>query len=325
VPRTILVTGGAGFIGANLARLIVANDDRLRVIDDMSMGHPRHLDGIPHEHIRASLSDRRAVDAAVTGVDAVVHLAARAGIPDSVADPLGTFDANVTQTVGLLDAARRAGVRRFVFASSNAAAGDHAPPSDESSLPHPVSPYGASKLAGEAYCQAFAATYGMAACSLRFANAYGPYSLHKRSVVATWLRAALTGRPITIHGDGRQTRDFVFAADLAAAIVAALDAPAERVAGQLFQAGTGRETTVAELASAVGHAIGARLEIRHDKLRPGDVRRNVSRVDKASAVLGYQASTPLAAGLAVTAEWFRAALTEPELAAIRPHTASGSE
>jgi UDP-glucose 4-epimerase len=255
----------------------------------------------------------------------VVHLAARAGIPDSVADPIGTFEVNVAQTLGLLDAARLAGVGRFVLASSNAAAGDHEPPADETDLPHPISPYGASKLAGEAYCQAYAATFGMAACALRFSNAYGPRSLHKKSVVAAWLRAALDGRPVTIHGDGEQTRDFVYSGDLAAAVVAALDAPAEVVAGELFQAGTGRETTINELAAAIQEAVGRPLEIVRGPARLGDVRRNVSRVDKAAERLGYRASVSLEDGLATTARWYEAALADRELAAVTPHAASGSE
>ncbi len=231
----------------------------------------------------------------------------------------------MTQTVALLDAARRADVRRFVLASSNAAAGDHEPPADETDLPHPISPYGASKLAGEAYCQAFAATYGMAACALRFSNAYGPYSLHKKSVVAAWLRAALADEPVTVHGDGEQTRDFVFAGDLAAAVVAALDAPADAVAGELFQAGTGRETTINELAAAIGRAVGRPLEIVRGPSRPGDVRRNVSRVDKAADRLSYRARTSLDDGLALTARWYEAALVNADLAAVAPHAASGSE
>ncbi len=261
----------------------------------------------------------------MTGVDAVVHLAARAGIDDSVRDPLGTFEANVAWSVGLLEAARQAGVRRFVFASSNAAAGDHEPPSDETDLPRPLSPYGASKLAIEAYAGAYAATYGLVACSLRFSNAYGPNSLHKRSVVAAWLRAALTGEPITIHGDGQQTRDLVFVDDLAAAVTAVLDAPEERVAGELFQAGTGVETTIEELAAGVGRAVGRELEIVHGPARAGDVRRNVAGVDKAARVLGYRAAVGLDDGLARTAAWFRTALAEPALAGVTPHAASGSE
>ena len=240
-------------------------------------------------------------------------------------DPLGTFAVNVSQTLGVLDAARLAGTRRFIFASSNAAAGDHEPPADETDLPHPRSPYGASKLAGEAYCQAYAATYGMAACALRFSNAYGPRSLHKKSVVAAWLRAALAGEPVTIHGDGEQTRDFVHVEDLAAAVVAALDAPEEAVAGELFQVGTGRETTINDLAAAIGRAVGRPLETRNAPARAGDVRRNVSRVDKAAATLRYRANVSLDEGLLGTASWFRAALADPALAEVAPHAASGSE
>ena len=289
------------------------------------MGQLAYLDGVPHVLVRAPLADRDAVAAAVEGADAVVHLAARAGIPDSVTDPVGTFEVNVSQTLGVLEAARLAGTRRFVFASSNAAAGDHEPPADETDLPHPRSPYGASKLAGEAYCQAYAATYGMAACALRFSNAYGPRSLHKKSVVAAWLRAALAGEPVTIHGNGEQTRDFVFVDDLAAAVVAAIDAPEEIVAGELFQVGTGRETTINALAVAVGRAVGRDLEIQRAPARAGDVRRNVSRVDKAADRLGYRAAVRLDDGLAATAAWFAAALADPALAGVVPHAASGSE
>jgi UDP-glucose 4-epimerase len=212
-----------------------------------------------------------------------------------------------------------------VFASSNAAAGDHEPPADETDLPHPRSPYGASKLAGEAYCQAYAATYGMAACALRFSNAYGPRSLHKKSVVAAWLRAALAGDPVSVHGDGEQTRDFVFASDLGAAVVAAIDAPEDVVAGELFQVGTGRETTINALAAAIGRAVGRDLEVRHAPGRAGDVRRNVSRVDKAADRLGYRAVVGLDDGLAETARWFREALVDPTLADVVAHATSGSE
>jgi UDP-glucose 4-epimerase len=325
VTRTVLITGGAGFIGSNLARVLAGRGDRVRVLDDFSIGQAGYLAGVPHTFVRGSLADGATVRAAVDGVDAIVHLAARAGIADSVSDPLGTFEANVAWSVGLLETARQAGVRRFVFASSNAAAGDHEPPSDETDLPHPLSPYGASKLAVEAYGQAYAATYGLAACSLRFSNAYGPYSLHKRSVVAAWLRAALAGQPIEIDGDGTQTRDFVHAEDLAAAVMAALAAPEDDIAGELFQAGTGVETTIAGLAAEIERAVGRRLEIRHAPARAGDVRRNVARVDKADRVLGYRASVTLADGLARTAAWFEQALGDPALAGVEAHAASGSE
>jgi UDP-glucose 4-epimerase len=325
VSRSVLITGGAGFVGANLTRRLVDGGDRVRILDDLSVGHREYLAGVPHELVVAPLADRDAIGRAVGGVDAVVHLAARAGIPDSVADPLGTFEVNVAGLLHLLDAARLAGARRFIFASSNAAAGEHEPPADERDLPRPTSPYGASKLAGEAYCQAYAATYGLAACALRFSNAYGPFSLHKKSVVAAWLRSALRGGSIAIHGDGEQTRDFVFVEDLAVAVSEVLDAPEDRIAGELFQVGTGIETTVNELAAAIETAAGRSLEIRRLPDRAGDIRRNVSRVDKAAEHLGYRAAVPLAEGIARTVAWFLAALADPAMAAIGPHAASGSE
>ena len=325
MTRTVLITGGAGFIGSNLARVLTSRGDAVRVLDDLSIGRLAYLADVPHDFVSGSLADGATTRGALAGVDAVVHLAARAGIDDSVRDPLGTFEANVAWSIGLLDAARRAGVRRFVFASSNAAVGDHPPPSDETDLPHPRSPYGASKLAIEGYVQAYAATFGFAGCALRFSNAYGPRSLHKRSVVAAWLRAALSGRPIEIHGDGSQTRDFVHVDDLASAIGAALDADEAVVAGELYQVGTGVETTISALAAAVERASGRAVEISRGPRRDGDVGRNVARVDKAARALGYRAAIGLDDGLARTARWFEAALRDPELAAVTPAMASGSE
>ena len=325
MDRLILITGGAGFLGSHVSRLLAGRGHRVRILDDLSIGRLEYADGIRREIVRAPLADADAVRSAVDGVDSVVHLAARAGIPDSVADPIGTFAVNVDQTLRLLDAARVAGARRFVFASSNAATGEHEPPADETDLPHPLTPYGASKLAGEAYGQAYAATYGIAACSLRFSNAYGPYSLHKKSVIAAWLRQALRGGPITIHGDGQQTRDFVYAEDLAAAVVAALDAGEDAISGEVFQAGTGVETTINELADALVAAVGRSIEMRHDAERAGDIRRNVSRIDKAARVLGYRPTVSLGEGLRRTAQWFEQALADPALSTVAPNASSGSE
>ncbi|HEU0242515.1 MAG TPA: NAD-dependent epimerase/dehydratase family protein [Candidatus Limnocylindrales bacterium] len=321
----VLVTGGAGFIGSALVRRLAASGIAVRVLDDLSIGRRAYLDGQPCELLVGTLTDPEAVATAVAGCDAVVHLAARAGIPDSVTDPLGTFEANVTHTVRMLDAARIAGARRFVLASSNAVLGPHVPPADETVLPRPSSPYGASKLAGEGYVTAYADTYGMAACALRFSNAYGPRSLHKKSVVAAWIRAGLAGAPLTIHGDGEQTRDFVHVDDLAGAILAALRAPEDRVAGAVLQVGTGRETTVNELAATLERAMGHPLSVERGPVRPGDVSRNSSRVDRAAELLGWRSQVELLEGLQETAAWFEAALATPALAGVVPDSRSGSE
>jgi UDP-glucose 4-epimerase len=160
---------------------------------------------------------------------------------------------------------------------------------------------------------------------LRFANVYGPFSLHKLSVVAAWLRAVLAGEPLTINGDGEQTRDFIYVEDIARGVLAALDAPQGAVAGEVFQVGTGRETTINELAAAVGRATERKLEIRHGPASQGDVRRNVSRVDKATDRLGFRASITIDEGLERTTRWWKSALEDRRLAAVTPHLASGSE
>jgi UDP-glucose 4-epimerase len=325
VTRTVLVTGGAGFIGSALAGRLVARGDQVRVIDDLSIGSPRYLDGVDVDLVEASLSDREAVRRAIADVDAVVHLAARAGIVDSIADPMATFRANVVDTVELLEAARQAGVRRFVVASSNAVIGNAEPPFDEEMPVRPLTPYGASKLADEAYCQAYAGSFGMAACALRFSNVYGPRSLHKKSVVASWLRAIFDDQPIIVHGTGEQTRDFIYVDDLADGIIASLDGSPEAVAGEIFQIGTGRETTVNELADGIRRASERRVEVQHVAARAGDTDRNVGRVEKAAAQLGFRARVPLLEGLRATAAWFEVALNDPALATIRPVATSGSE
>ena len=324
MTRTFLISGGAGFIGSALAADLAAQGDRVRILDDLSMGSLAYLRGVDHELFQVRIDDGDRLAGALDGVTGVVHLAARAGIPDSITDPIGTFQANVRDTVHLLEAARHAGVERFVFASSNAVLGEATPPFDETLTPAPTSPYGASKLAGEAYVNAYSATYGLVGCSLRFSNVYGPRSLHKKSVVAAWLTSALADGPITIFGDGRQTRDFVYVEDLVAGIRATLDAPRDAAAGQVFQIGTGRETPVSELAQVVRDAAGGG-DVRYAPRRAGDPERNYARVTKARDRLGFSAPTNLADGIAATVAWFRSALADPALADIRPLATSGSD
>jgi UDP-glucose 4-epimerase len=237
------------------------------------------------------------------------------------------MEQNVVGSVGLLEAARAAGVERFLFASSNAAVGlSPVQPVHESVTPHPVSPYGAAKLAVEGYLAAYAEAYGMVTTAVRFSNSYGPYSLHKISVVAAFLKAYLTDRPLVVYGDGSQTRDFVHVDDIVRQLTLTLDAPAEAVRGQVFQAGTGRETTVAALAETV-LKVGKRPgRIERRPPRAGDVARSYSDVTKADRVLGYRPQVELADGISRTLTWFESALADPELAVLATTGAtSGSD
>jgi UDP-glucose 4-epimerase len=298
---TVLVTGGCGFIGTNLVRRLAAHRIPLRVLDNLSVGTRANLpDGV--DLAVGDIRDPSAVARAVEGVDAVVHLAASTGVPDSVRDPATDFDINVVGTFALLRASVAASVRRFVLASSNAAIGEHPPPVDEQRVPRPISPYGAGKLAGEGYCIAFGAAYGLQTFVLRFSNVYGPYSTHKTSVVARFLREGLQTGAVTVYGDGRQTRDFLYVEDLCTAVEAALSAAGS---GEVFQVASGVETTVLALVEHLRAATGHDFKIDFAPARAGDIARNVSDIAKASRLLGYRPSVSLDAGLRRTYDWFR--------------------
>ncbi len=327
---TTLLIGGAGFVGASLVRALRARGEAVRVLDwGAAAGHV-YLDGTGVELLRGDVTDRATAQRAVRDIERVVHLAARTSVPASIRSPWADFEQNVVGTLGLLEACREAGVPRFVFASSNAAVGLVDPPAHELIAPRPVAPYGAAKLAVEGYLHAYFRSYGMVTTALRFSNAYGPYSLHKSSVVAAMIRACLAGRPVTIFGDGSQTRDFVHVDDLVRLILQVLDAPAETVAGEVFQAGTGEETTVLALAEAIIAAAVANGEepvgVSRKAARHGDVARNFSDISKAERVVGYRPAVGLEAGLESTVSWFREALRDPRLAPIAATTAdSGSD
>jgi len=319
--KRVLVTGGCGFIGVNLAEDLLREGVAVRVLDNLSVGSRDDLAAVgefaeipaagggaarPLELVVGDIRDREAVAGALRGVDAVVHLAAQTGVIPSVEDPLLDADLNVRGTLTVLEGCRRAGVRRFVFASSNAPLGEQAPPAHEDLVPRPLSPYGASKLAGEAYCSAFHGSFGMQTVSLRFANAYGPRSRRKGSVVAVFFKAALSGRPLVIYGDGRQTRDFVHVRDLCRAI--RLGLAAER-GGEVFQVATGEETSVLDLAARVrglaGRDLGRTVAVEHRPARAGEILRNTSDISKARRLLGYEPGVALDDGLRETWSWFR--------------------
>jgi UDP-glucose 4-epimerase len=301
VPRA-LVTGGAGFIGSALVRALAAAGFDARVLDDLSSGSPANVEGTDAELVTGDVRDLDLMVGAARGCDVVFHLAAGAGVVESMNDPLTNFDQNARGTLTALEAARRAGVPRLVFSSSNAPLGENAYPASEDKPIAPLSPYGASKATGEAYCSAFHGAYGMDAVVVRFSNAYGPRSAHKGNVIPLFIRRLRAGAELVLYGDGSQTRDFVFCEDLAAGLVAAGTAPG--IGGQIFQLASGVETSLARLIELIGETAGITPDVRREPPRQGEIQRNYSLIDKAETVLGYSPRVELREGLQRTWDWF---------------------
>jgi UDP-glucose 4-epimerase len=296
------VTGGAGFIGSALVPALAGAGYDVLVVDDLSVGEPMNVERAGAELRRGDVRDLDLVTTAARGCDVVFHLAAGAGVIESVSDPLTNFDQNVRGTLTVLEAARRAEVPRVVFSSSNAPLGANAYPAREDKPVAPLSPYGASKAAGEAYCSAYFGAYGMDAVVVRFSNAYGPRSAHKGNVIPLFIRRMRAGEELVVYGDGDQTRDFVFCEDLAAGLIAAACTPA--VGGQIFQLASGVETSLNRLLELLSAASGMSPRVRLEPPRPGEILRNYSLIDKARSVLGYSPAVPLEDGLKRTWDWF---------------------
>lgn len=299
---TALVTGGAGFIGSALVRLLGERGYAVRVFDNLATGDPGHLEGTDAELVEGDVRDLDSLARAAAGCDTVFHLAAGTGVVPSIEDPLADFDLNARGTLTALVAARQAGAHRFVFSSSNAPLGAGAYPASEEKALAPLSPYGASKAAGEAYCSAFHGAYGLEAVAVRFSNAYGPRSAHKSNVIPLFIRRLLAGEALVVYGDGEQTRDFVFASDLAAGLLRA--AEADGVGGELFQLASGVETSVNQLISLLAVVSGRTPEIQREPPRTGEILRNYSLIEKARERLGFDPTVALAEGVRTTYEWF---------------------
>jgi UDP-glucose 4-epimerase len=275
----------------------------VRAVDNFSRGRRDYVAGVDVEVVEGDIRDEGAMTRAAEGVDTVVHLAAFGSVVESVADPLENFDVNVRGTLVVLRAAVAAGVRKLVFASTGGAImGNADPPVDETTLPWPISPYGASKLCGEAYCHAFAGSFRLPVVALRFANVYGPLSGHKKGVITNFIRHALRGEPITIYGDGSATRDFLYVDDLCEGICAAVEAP---LADEVLHLASGEETSIGGLAQLVLELTGATdVPIRYEEPRRGEVERTFARPDRAAEALGFTPAHRLREGLAKTVEWF---------------------
>lgn len=300
----ILITGGAGFIGSHIAEQFQGRA-QVRVLDNFRTGHRRNLDGLQVELVEGSILDRAALRTAMQGVEYVFHLAALVSVPESVQRPYECVELNVTGLLNVLEAAAQAGVRKLCFSSSAAVYGDNPTvPKHEQMLPEPRSPYAVSKLDGEYYCRQFTEAGRLQTVSLRFFNVFGPrqdpHSAYA-AVVPIFIQQALAHAPLTIYGDGRQTRDFIYVKDIAAANIFAATTPG--LTGVL-NAGYGSQITVLDLAHRIIAQAGSRSEIRHLPARAGDVRHSCANADALRAA-GFRPVSSLAAGLGETLDYFR--------------------
>ena len=301
----VLVTGGAGFIGSNLVRALLERGDEVRVLDNFSTGNRANLTGLETEIVEGELRSYERVHNAVRGVELVYHLGALGSVPRSVQDPLTPSAVNVEGTMNVLLAARDEGVRRVVFSSSSSIYGSEGElPRTETMAPDPISPYAVTKLAAERYCISFSRVYErFETVVLRYFNVFGPNQSplsQYAAVVPLFLTAIARGEPVTIHGDGEQSRDFTYADNVIDATLRAADAAG--ATGRVFNVAAGVPASVNELADAIGRVLGKSVEKRSEPPRRGDIRDSWADVSEARRVLGYEPAVPLEEGLERTAD-----------------------
>ena len=325
-PLKWLITGGCGFIGTSLIKnLVEEGNHHIRVFDNLSVGTRKDLSFvcnfteldsnnsvlspeplIPVELLVGDIKDYEKCLYAAKDIDVIVHLAANTGVATSVENPRADMETNVTGVFNMLESARHNNVAIFIFASSGAPIGECNPPIHEELAPHPVSPYGASKLAGEGYCSAYFQTFGINTVILRFGNVYGPGSGHKNSVVAKFIKQAMNGETLEIYGDGSQTRDFIYIDDLVNAIRLSRSTTGD--GGEIFQIATNKESTVNEMVELLIPALNDAgikdLKLKNVEKRLGDVMRNFSDTSKAWDILKWKIEYDLAKGLDKTVKWF---------------------
>jgi UDP-glucose 4-epimerase len=306
---TILVTGIAGFIGSSIARALLAEGAHVRGIDNLSTGSMDNIEGIRSriDFRNADVLDREEIDHACKGVDYVFHEAAIPSVPKSVDDPIGTNDPNLTGTLYVLEAARKAGVRRVLYAASSAAYGDSPElPKTETMLPAPLSPYAVQKLAGEHYLASYYRVYGLETVSLRYFNIFGPRqdpSSQYSGVLARFISLMLAGQAPTIYGDGTTSRDFTFIDNVVSANLLAAKAPAAQVAGRVFNVATGKRITLLEAFAEIKRITGYSGGVNLAPEREGDIKHSVADISAAKEAFGYEIVADLAHGLEQTIEW----------------------
>ncbi len=307
-----LVTGGAGFIGSHLAEGLLAAGHEVVVLDNLSTGSTANLERVRRgiRFVEGDVRHEAALASVLPGVEWVFHLAALASVPRSVAAPLASHEHNATGTLVALLAARDAGVRRFVYAASSSAYGETATlPKVETMPASPRSPYAITKFVGELYGETFHRLYGLETVSLRYFNIFGPRQAPDSpyaAVIPKFVTALLAGQRPVVHGDGRQTRDFTYVANAVAANLAAAAAPADRVAGRVFNVGCGARTSLLDVLHELRALTGAAVEPLHAEPRAGDVRDSQADIGEARRAFGYDPTVGLREGLVRTVEWFRA-------------------
>jgi UDP-glucose 4-epimerase len=303
-----LVTGGAGFIGSHIVEELLRDGHSVRVLDDFSSGRRENLESLPGkpEVLEGDLRDTTIVKAAVRDVEVVFHLAAFISVPKSMADPKTCFATNVGGTVNLLEAARQAGTRKVVLSSSAAVYGKTSifPTTEEAAL-QPLSPYAVSKQVNELYASFYTQIMGLPVIALRYFNVYGPRQRPDSdyaAVIPTFVRRLVAGEPITIYGDGKQNRDYIFVKDVVRANLLAAEA---EVAGEVFNICTGTETSLLDLLEELSELSPNRPQVRFDVPRPGDIYRSAGCPEKATRLLGFKAEATLTNGLRQTVEWMK--------------------
>ena len=316
-----LVTGGAGFIGSHLTRGLLHQGHDVWVLDNLSTGKRENIESLPIEFIEGDVRDRETVRKAVQGMDYVFHLAALASVGRSLKDPLTTHAVNETGTLTVLDAARKAGVKRVVFAASSSAYGNAvALPKREDATPAPLSPYAVSKLTGEHYCKVYWEAFGLETACVRYFNVFGPRQdpeSEYAAVIPRFIDTALNGGSPVIYGDGTQSRDFTYVANAVQATIAAATAP--EAAGQVFNVACGERRSLLDLVDMLEDLLGDRIVPQFEAARVGDVKHSQASIEKAEKYLGYAPEVPFKEGLKETVDWYRKWLALEQYQARAPH------
>jgi UDP-glucose 4-epimerase len=302
----VLVTGGGGFIGSNLVRALLERGDDVRILDNFATGNRANLAGLDVEVVEGELRSYERVHNAVRGVETVYHLGALGSVPRSVQDPLTSSAVNIEGTLNVLLAARDEGIRRVVFSSSSSIYGvSNELPLKESMPPDPISPYGVAKLAAERYCISFSRVYDLEAVVLRYFNVFGPRQdplSQYAAVVPLFINAIASGEPVTIFGDGEQSRDFTFVGNVVEATAAAGEAPEAN--GRIMNVAAESPASVNALADTIGGILGKPVEKRYDAPRTGDILNSYADISEARKLLGFEPKIGLEEGLRITVEHF---------------------